>query len=172
MRIFHVQWPILKHVENSIQGIRKAARLGYDAIDLDLLITKDGVVVVCHWMQPLKRDGFKDPWRRIQVHALVKELTWEQIKRLRAGNGEYRIIRVERALRECYARKIIPYLEPKNDKRFEEDWPWQQIVAAARAIGVRVWVRAIRNFPTEGAGLRRVQAARRNGVPRWRTRII
>lgn len=173
MRIFHVKWPIWKHVENSIRGIRKAARLGYDAIDLDILITKDGVIVVCHWMKPLKKDNFYDPNRRVAVNAMVKHLTWEQISGLRAP-GNFRIVRIERALKECKRDKIIPYLEPKNDERFEQDWPWQHIVAVAKSLRFkrRVWVRSIKDFPTPGAGRRRVRAAIRNGIPRRHTRLI
>lgn len=162
MKIFHVKWPIWKHVENSIRGIRKAARLGYDAIDLDLLITKDGVIVVCHWQRPLLYDNFEDRLHRIKVRARINRLTWKQVQRLRAEDG-YRIVRVERALRECAQQKIIAYLEPKNDERFELDWPWQQIRAIAKEHGTKVRVRSIRNFPTKGAGTRRVRAARRNG---------
>jgi glycerophosphoryl diester phosphodiesterase len=173
LRIFHVKFPFWKHVENSIRGIRRAARRGYDAIDLDILITKDGVIVVCHWMKPLERDNFKDASHRIQIHALVRELTWAQIETLSTPDG-YRILRIEEALKECARDKIIPYLEPKNDVRFEQDWPWQHIVAVARQHRIlrRLWVRSILDFPTKGAGLRRVEAARRNGVPRRHTRLI
>lgn len=172
MRIFHIAvrsgW---KHVENSLRGIRKALRLHYPAIDIDILITKDNVVVACHWDRPMVRDQFHDPAHRIQVHDMVRELTWEQISTLRAPGG-YRIQRIETILRECARDKIIAYLEPKDDKRFEEDWPWQHIVACAKEYGTRVWVRSIRNFATPGAGVRRVEAAIRNGIPRRHTSII
>lgn len=171
LSIFHVAWPIRKHIENSLRGIRKAARLGYDAIDLDLLITSDDVIIVCHWDRPMLKDGFVDPNHKIQVHAMVRELTWAQISTLRAPGG-FRIQRIETVLRECARDRIIAYLEPKDDKRFEEDWPWQHIVASAKDFGTKVWVRSIRNFATPGAGVRRVEAAIRNGIPRRHTSII
>lgn len=171
MRTFHVAWPIKKHVENSLRGIRKAARLHYDAIDLDLLMTKDNVIVVTHWDRPLERDGFVDPKHKIQVHAMIRELTWEQIRRLRAP-GDYRIQRIETALRVCAADHIIAYLEPKDDKRFELDWPWELIVATGKKYGTKIWVRSIRDFASPNAGVRRVEAAIRNGIPRRHTSII
>lgn len=142
MNIFHVRFPIMKHVENSLRGIRKAARLGYDAIDLDLLITKDGVIVVCHWDRPLLKDKFYDPARKVQTHDLVRELTWEQVKGLRAPGG-YRIMRVETALAACARAKIIAYLEPKDDPRFAADGPWAHIHEVAVKYGTKVRVRAL-----------------------------
>lgn len=161
MRIFHVAWPIRKHVENSIRGIRRAARGGYDAIDLDLLITADNVIVVTHWDRPMRRDGFTDRLHRLNHDLRVRDMTWGQVQRLEAGG--YRIMRVERALEECARDRVIAYFEPKGDARFEQDWPWRHIAAVAKREGTRVRVRAIRNYPSRNAGLRRVRAARRNG---------
>jgi glycerophosphoryl diester phosphodiesterase len=172
LKIYHLSWPFWKHVENSIRGIKNAARLGYDAIDLDILITADGVIVVCHWMRPLVRDDFIDTLNRIHVRAQVRNLTWAEVQRLRSKDDDYRIIRVEAALRICARHKIIAYLEPKNDVRFELDWPWQHIVAVKERYGTRVWVRSIKDFPTFNAGRRRVRAAIRNGIPRRHTRLI
>jgi glycerophosphoryl diester phosphodiesterase len=132
----------MKHIENSLRGIRKAARLGYDAIDLDILITKDGVIVVCHWDRPLLKDQFYDPARKIQLHDMVRELTWEQVKGLRAPGG-YRILRVETALAACARARIIAYLEPKDDPRFAADEPWQHIKTVAAKYGTKVRVRAL-----------------------------
>jgi hypothetical protein len=110
-----------------------------------------------------------DPNHRIAVREAVRQLTWLELKTLRSKDHDhhYRIIRVERALAECARRRIKPVLEPKADKRFEEDWPWQVIVNYAKQLGMlnRVYVYAIRNLNTTGAGVRRVAAARRNGIP-------
>lgn len=142
LSIFHLKWPWYKHVENSLRGIRKAARLGYDAIDIDILITKDGVIVACHWPRPLLKDNFHDETHRIQVRALIRELTWEQVKGLRAEHG-YRINRIESMLAACARNKIIAYLEPKGDHRFASDWPWLHIKAVAAKYGTKVRVRAL-----------------------------
>jgi glycerophosphoryl diester phosphodiesterase len=163
MRIFHLRARFFKkHLENSIRGIRKAVRLGYDAIDLDLLITKDGVIVVCHWDRPLLKDGFVDPNHRIQVRALVRALTWAQIETLRAPGG-YRIIRIEHALAECARDRIIAYLEPKDDPRFALDSVWQYIKSISDLHRTKVRVYAL---PQNKAAL---PPARRVG---YRTRLI
>lgn len=143
MRIFHLPARFFKkHLENSLRGIRKAARLGYDAIDLDLLITKDGVIVVCHWDRPLLKDGFIDPHHRIQLHAMVRELTWAQIETLVAPHN-YRIMRIERALVECSRRRIIAYLEPKDDPRFAQDSIWRYIKSVSTRHRTKVRVYAL-----------------------------
>lgn len=164
MRIFHIRTWFLKHVENSIRGIRKAARLGYDAIDLDMLITSDGVIVACHWGEALAKDRFVDPKHRIQHNALIKHLTWAQVRTLRAQPGNYRIQRIEIMLAACARNKIIAYLEPKYDHRFGQDWPWQHIKDTAAKYGTKVRVYAL---PDNAYAL---EPARRVGG--FRTRVI
>ena len=140
-RILHVKFPVMKHVENSVRGIRRAARRGYDAIDLDLQITSDGVIVGTHWGRPMVHDGFHDPEGKIPRYRPVKRLRWAQVHRLVAGR--YRIQRIERLLRACARRGFVALLEPKGDPRFELDWPWQHIAAVAEDCGATVSVRAL-----------------------------
>lgn len=165
MRIYHVSWPTPKHVENSPRGIRYAARHGFDAVDLDMQITRDDVIIGCHWGRPMERDGFRDPQRQINPRHHVRTLTWEQVSRLVAGRRprRYRIHRIERLLRACARHGVIAYLEPKDDERFEEDWPWQHIRAVADDCGAHVRVRSLRDLGGHGEGIKRVEAAKRNG---------
>lgn len=160
--IFHVAKGMKYHVGNSLRGIRKAIRRRFWAIDLDILITKDGVIVGCHWSRPMLRDGFYDPLGKIPPGTPIHQLTWAQVATLRTKDG-YRIQRIERLLQEC-GPKIIAYLEPKSDARFELDWPWLEIKQAAHYYDCRIKVRSIRNLGGKGAGTRRVAAARRNGI--------
>lgn len=172
-RILHVKWPIFKHVENSLRGIRYAARHGFDGIDLDLLITKAdphcrhckpgtcwGHVVGCHWRRPGVRDDMHDPERAIARAALVSTMTLDEAMRLRSVDG-YRIFPVERLLRACARRGIVAGLEAKNDRRFEEPRPWLHIFAVAEDLGTVVSVWSIKDLPTRDAGTRRVKAAQR-----------
>lgn len=168
MRIFHLKWPHFKHEENSLRGIRKARRGGFDAIDIDILITKDNVIVGCHWAKPLQRDGFHDPKHKIRRDARVRALTWEQLRRLTTVDG-FHVQRLDVLLPACARNHEIAYLEPKADRRFEADWPWQHIRGIAAACGAKVLVRTLRNMPTPGAGVRRAEAARRNG---FKTNLI
>ena len=180
--IFHVRHPIKKHVENSIRGIRRAARLLFAWIDIDLLITKadpdcplpaddeehiDGVchghIVGCHWDRPMLRDGFYDPEGELNPRLRVRDMSIDEALRLETKDG-YKIRRVRVLLRECALRHIGAYVEAKDDKRFELDWPWRYLNTAAKKRGCRLRARTIRNFPVRGAGRRRAVAARRNGV--------
>lgn len=167
MRIYHVDAKDApKHRENSLRGIRYAARHGFDAIDLDLLITSDGVIVGTHWDRPMRRDGFHDPLHHLAHDRTVRSMRWDQIRRLRAGSRlyPYKISRVERLLAECARRGITALLEPKDDARFEEPSTWRYIKKVADDVGAHVAVYTLENFPTPEAGVRRAQAARSAGI--------
>lgn len=168
-RIFHVAHPTPKHVENSQRGDRRAKRHGYGGTDLDILITRDNRIVNTHWDRPMLRDGFRDPWRMLSPGVKVREMTWRQVSRLVAGRRlrRYRIRSIEAALLHCARLGIVAVLEPKGDKRFELDWPWGHIAAVAEDVGCTVSVRALRDYPSAGAGTRRVAAARRAGFKAW-----
>lgn len=165
-RIFHVAWPILKHVENSASGDRRARRHGYPAIDLDMLITADNRIVNTHWDRPLLKDGFRDRRGLIGRHARIRDLTWVEVSRLVAGRfpRRYRIRSIEAALGHCARLGLVAALEPKDDPRFALDWPWQHIAAVADDFGCTVSVRAL---PQNAAAL---APARRAGFQAWEIR--
>lgn len=144
MKIYHVPHGTPYHKENSIRGIRKAKALGYDAIDLDLQMTKDGVIVCTHWGQPMLHDGFRDPLlpfadRRRQV----RHMRWARVRRLRVARGKYRIQRLEVLLAECARLGITAVLEPKGDPRFRTTATWMRIRVMQRASGATVNVYAL-----------------------------
>lgn len=159
-RIFHVKAPIKKHVENSLRGIRRAARGRYDAIDLDLQMTADGVIVGTHWGRPMVHDGFHDPQGKIPRYRPVRRLRWIQLARLVAPGG-YHIQTIETLLRGCERRGLVAVLEPKGDPRFEQEWPWQHLAIVAEDLGATVSVRALH----ENAAA--LPAARRAGFEAW-----
>lgn len=159
-RIRHVQWPVMKHVENSLRGIRYAARHGYDAIDLDMQITSDGRIVGTHWARPMVRDGFHDPDHKIPRYRTVRRMTYRQVRRL-VSSDHYRIQPIETLLRACARRGVVALLEPKGDPRFAQDWPWQHLAAVAEDVGATVSVRALR----ENADA--LAPARRAGFEAW-----
>lgn len=145
LRIFHVQAPTPKHVENSDRGDRLAKRRGYNANDLDMQITSDNRIVNTHWSRPMVMDGFRDPYGLIQRHKMVRDLPWAKVSRLVAGRfpRRYRIRSIEQALTHCARLGLIAYLEPKGDPRFAQDWPWAHIRAVADDVGCHVMVRAL-----------------------------
>lgn len=162
-RILHVRKGEPYHRENSIRGVRRAKRRGYDAIDIDLQMTRDGVIVATHWGQPLLRDGFRDPQGKITKRARVRNLTWAEVQRLEAPGG-YRIQRLETILRECARKGIIAVLEPKADTRFEKPAVWQHVAAMADDLGAHIAGYTIRTLPMAGAGARRAAAMRAAGI--------
>lgn len=166
MRIFHVAYPVMKHVENSDRGDRTAKRLGYQANDLDLLITEDNKIVNTHWDRPMLKDRFRDPYGQLQASTPVRRMTWAEVARLRAGRWprRYRIRSIEHALAHCAHLGLIAYLEPKDDPRFAQDWPWAHIRAVADDVGCQVLVRAL---PQNAAAL---EPARRVG--QFKTKVI
>jgi hypothetical protein len=179
--IFHLSFPFKKHIENSIRGVKMAARRHFRWIDADMLITKadpncrhvghpehiDGVcvghIVWTHWDRPMEKDGFFDPLGLIDPHTRVRDMTLDEVLRLRT-NDSHRIHSIDVLFRVCAAQNIGAYVEPKDDVRFEQDWPWARLKGLSRRRLVRLRSRTLRNFPTPGAGRRRARAARRNGV--------
>lgn len=69
----------LKYPENTMLGFRKALELGCTHLELDVQLTKDGVPVVIH-----------DPTvnRTTNGTGEVKSFTFEEIRRLDAGQGK------------------------------------------------------------------------------------
>lgn len=165
MSIFHLKWPHMKHEENSLRGIEKAARRRDDEIDIDLQMTKDGVIVGCHWPRPMVRDGFHDPKHCLRRTRTVRSMTWEQVKRLRTRKGNYHISRIESLLKKCAEEGVIARLEPKGDKRFEDVEVWREVKAEAKKHGAKVRGYSLRNSGGRGAGVRRVAAMKKAGIP-------
>lgn len=161
--IYHRDRPF-KHIENSPRGVRLAKAAGDPAIDIDLQITKDGVVVACHDNQPMLH-GFFDPLHRLPRDMKISDHPWSVVSRLLARTGVrlYRIHRIEDMLRACVRRGRIAVLEPKANREFAEVWPWQQIAGAAQTVNATASVRALRELN----GVRHVAAARAVGFQAW-----
>jgi glycerophosphoryl diester phosphodiesterase len=162
--IFHLKHPHPKHEENSLRGIRKAARRGFDEIDLDLQMTKDGAIVVTHWPRPMIRDGFRDPAGKLRRTRTVASMTLAEVTRLRTKHGGYRIQPLRAALAQCARSGIGARLEPKGDRRFENEALWVGVKREADALGAKVRGYSIRNLGGRGAGVRRVRAMNAAGI--------
>lgn len=125
-RKFHVEYPVMKHVENSLRGTTWAHRHHYRTTDLDLLpdevLVKAALRAVSagttiprsaivghipneHWVRPLRRDGFRDPkgvlHRDDKITAMVPE-EWGRLKaRSRFHSVQrhtYQILPIERQI--------------------------------------------------------------------------
>ncbi|MBK9035354.1 MAG: hypothetical protein IPL61_29550 [Myxococcales bacterium] len=64
------------HQENTLAGFRRAVELGVPAIELDVLLSRDGVPVVFH---------DRDVGRLTGGHGRVIDQTWDQLAKLRVG---------------------------------------------------------------------------------------
>lgn len=103
----------LYHRTNSLRGIRHAKSAGFKRIDLDVMTTKDDVLVVNHSFGAMSKEGF----RAAGVPNLpIDKLTWAQVKRLRTGNG-YRIQKLSTCLDECARLGLWAALDLKGDRR-------------------------------------------------------
>ncbi len=65
--------------ENTLRSIRRALDLGVDAVEIDVHLSKDGVLAVIH-------DDTVD--RTTDGAGAVRDLTWDRLRRLDAGSGE------------------------------------------------------------------------------------
>lgn len=161
--IYHRDRPF-KHIENSPRGVRLAAAHDDDGIDIDLQITADGVICACHDNQPLEH-GFFDPLHRLPRDMKISEHKWTQVSRLVAvtGGRVYRIPRIERMFRACHRHHRVAVVEPKANKAFRLDWPWQYMAEEAEAAGCALSARAL----PELDGAAHIAAAHRAGIEAW-----
>jgi glycerophosphoryl diester phosphodiesterase len=67
--------------ENTFRSFKKALELGADGIELDVRMSKDGVLVVIH-------DPTVDRVTKNRHHGYVKDMTFEELKKLDVGKGE------------------------------------------------------------------------------------
>ena len=81
--------------ENSFSSIARAAKLGIESIEIDLRLTKDEKIVLCHddglgrLTDVAPPDGQKtyNPFTGKGYNPLVKDKTWEELKKLNLRNA-------------------------------------------------------------------------------------
>jgi len=88
--------------ENTLRSIRKAIELGVDQVEIDVRVTRDGRLVVIH-------DETVD--RTTNGSGYVKDLTFDELRRLDAGKGER--IPTLREVLELTKGKVILQIELK-----------------------------------------------------------
>lgn len=169
-----------KHKENSLRAVRLVHESPkWNALDIDTLITKadpkcpicpprkcKGHLMACHWDRPMERDGFHDPHHELRHDTRLRDMTVREARRLVAPGG-YHIPFLSTMISHCARLDVIPVVEPKDDPRFELDWPWQLLHRLDVHTHAGLRVRTLRDFPKPGAGIRRRDAARRNDIPAW-----
>ena len=161
LEIHHPPKGVPYHESNSRAGVRETAVLGFNAKDVDSLITRDGVPVATHWPRPL-RHGFTWAGRgRMPSGVTIAELTLAQVERLQAG--PYRIRTVEEILAVAGRLDVTTCLELKPDRRWAKPATYAPLIAAAdKHDAALVIMSQPRMF---GRGMRYLRAAKRAGLP-------
>lgn len=111
--------------ENSFEGINYAASHGYKAIDIDVMVTKDGVLVGAHAWHPLESGfmgGFRDPQGKLSANTRLSEMTFAEVSRLRHRDG-YRISALEDLIIHAKTRGINLIIEMKVPSEIEKQLP-------------------------------------------------
>ncbi|GBC71113.1 Glycerophosphodiester phosphodiesterase [Candidatus Calditenuaceae archaeon HR02] len=96
--------------ENTLRAVKEALRLGVDGIEVDVRVTRDGVVILMH-------DETVE--RTTNGSGRVRDLTWSEIRRLDAGSWkgeEFRgepVPRLDDVLAET-AGRIVLHIEVKE----------------------------------------------------------
>lgn len=117
---FHISGSQPYALENSLEGIDYAAKHGYKAIDIDTMVTKDGVPVGSHAWYPLesgKKGGFKDTAGKIKdKKARISGMTLAEVRRLKHKDG-YRISTLEELMIRAKQKGINLIIEMKVPER-------------------------------------------------------
>lgn len=70
--------------ENTLSGFASAERVGVDEIELDVRVTRDGVLVVIHDRTVARTAATATPF----LHAPIEELTFDELRTVDLGDGE------------------------------------------------------------------------------------
>ncbi len=88
------------------KSIQKAIDAGYQMLEVDIRMTKDGVMIVHHDQNFLR--FFNEPRR-------VDEMTWEEIQTLRSDKGDYHPLSFEQLAKMCSGKvKLMMDLKAHN----------------------------------------------------------
>ena len=103
--------------ENSLEAIRLARRAGFQAIETDVRLTSDSVLVVMH-DHSLRRTCLNPDGSRVDKSFKVADFTMEQLKKnfvLRSPKEEMRteIPTLEEYLKACKEEGLLVFIEPK-----------------------------------------------------------
>lgn len=170
-KIWHKRKGQAYRIGNSLRGLWRAKRAGYDLIDWDGTVTKDGVPVVNHWPK-FRKDGFRDPDRRWAKSTKIANLTYAQVKRLRAPGG-YRIRAVGQRFKQAARAGVDVAYEVKGQSAFEKGWVWEKIWRANVAAGKPVkLIMTLQNLGDPLARLKAAKAVIPEGETGWSTVLL
>lgn len=149
---------------NCRAGIRKAAARGATALDVDVQVTRDVMLVATHWERPMLRDGFTDPEGTLSRFTRVDRMWLHEVMRLRSPEG-YRIRPVHHLIPTAHRHGVRLCLEAKQDAILERREAWEQLDADVRGWGPFPGPVVVMSQPFGGAGVRVLRAAKDAGLP-------
>lgn len=110
--------------ENSVAAVREAARRGYEGIECDVHLTKDGRMVILHDATLNRTARHAHDYSKLETPVRLADLTFEELRRdyvLEAEDPELRtpIPTLEELLSECRKCKIVPMLHSSVWESYE-----------------------------------------------------
>lgn len=115
---FHISGDQPYALEDSIQGVNLAIKKKKKSIDIDVMMTKDGVLVASHAWVPMEsgiKGGFKDTAGKMDPKMRLSKMTLAEVRRLKHKDG-YKISTLEEIIAHAKGKKITLLLELKNEK--------------------------------------------------------
>jgi glycerophosphoryl diester phosphodiesterase len=129
-----------KHTaENSLEGIRRAAELHADAVEIDVRLTQNGVAVLMHDRTLRRTTGRAQP---------ISAISFDALRRLRLSNGEAvptfaeALDALPQHMRIAVEVKVPPAIDPildeiRNQRRQRDVMLWSQHLSPARVAAHR-----------------------------------
>ena len=110
--------------ENSVAAVAEAARRGYEGIECDVHLTKDGHMVILHDATLNRTARRASDYSKLDKPVKLSELTFEELRRdyvLESTRPELRtpIPTLEELLEECRKQGIIPMLHSSVWESYE-----------------------------------------------------
>lgn len=160
-KVYHIPHGVPYHRENSVQGINYAKKHGYDAIDLDMQIDKQGVFQNAHWERPLDKDGFVDPLGQIPRKRQIQNMLTEHVSRLVAhDNGTvYHIDTMGTQFKRCASLGLKVRAEAKNDPEHWTLAAFKELKRQADSVRCTIVVATLDDYPEWREVLRRARHA-------------
>ena len=116
--------------ENTNESFEKAVELGADGMELDIQLSKDGKIMVCHDYRIDRTSDGK---------GFLKDFTYEELRRFNFSNGRegfYRIPLLEEVLELVKANAVILNIELKSDAKFSYEGMEDKVVAMVKDMKV------------------------------------
>ena len=90
--------------ENSLPALEGAAKHGFNMVEIDMRVTKDGELIINHDADLKKYYG---------VDRRVTDMTWPELQILKSDRGGSRVLRLEEVLQYCRDKRMGVMIDNK-----------------------------------------------------------